>query len=97
MEKTHGNTVIHTYLYNRVDDYRSTFPNLVTRGEKDRLLEITENHRNQDVINFFKNKGKFIHLELEDDYKWIKLGRFIGIKVDHGYDTHKNRYKKQVI
>ena len=98
-----GNTEVHATLYDRLDEFREKFPNYVNPGKADNLLELAEEHRehyknvyesrNNEVIDFFKERDNFIHLQLEDDDKWNKLGEFLELKVNDSYSAHENNSK----
>ena len=101
--KTLGNTEIHSTLYNRQDEFRDQFPNHHKLNETDNLLPLTEEHRkhykeiyekrNQAVIDYFQKQTNFIHLRLEDNEKWRKLGDFLQFPVNESYRAHENSSK----
>jgi len=105
--KTLGNTYKHSRVYRRESEFdqlngeKNWYKNL---HEIDNLLTLDERHRthykeiydlrNESVKDFFKFYGdhdRFIHCELEDEKKWLKLGEFFGIKVVDTYESHKNK------
>ena len=48
--------------------------------------------RNQSIIDFFQSKpALFIHLELEDENKWIKLANFLNLRFTDNLDFHHNK------
>lgn len=106
--KTLGNTFRHSKLYRREIEYFNLYPNRDNyKNIKviDNLLDLNELHRthyqeiytvrNREIIEFFSffDRSRLIHLELEDTYKWQKLGEFFGIKVKENYTLHLNKSK----
>lgn len=48
--------------------------------------------RNREVRDYFsaRKSERFFCARLEDPAKWMKLGRYLGIRVSPGYDSHEN-------
>ena len=51
--------------------------------------------RQKEVLEFFdqKDNSRLISLQLEDPDKWVKLGKFMGLKVPKDLDIHSNASK----
>lgn len=61
-------------------------------GKKDQYISQYTLH-NHEVKRFFQQKGaqsRLFTCRLEDDEKWKKLGKFMGIKVASEYEVHMN-------
>jgi hypothetical protein len=109
--KTLGNTFRHccnyqreTEYYNFVGDNHQYSANYIdnllpiTEAERMHYKEIYVN-RNRQAIDFFNSKdpnfSRFIHLELEDEKKWIKLSDYFKINVKQNIDIHSNKSKNK--
>lgn len=102
--KTLGNTHIHSKLYRREDDYNmlGNFNNNFTY-RLDNLLEITdmdrENYikiyqlRNSEIKEFFAHHApdRLFCCALEDRDKWVKMGKFVGMRIDQDYESYVNK------
>lgn len=102
--KTLGNTQIHSKLYRREHDfYRlKNFRNNYSYN-LDNLLEITDRDRehymnvyrlrNTEIKEFFAHydPSRLFCSTLEDPEKWVKMGEFIGVKIDPDYESYVNK------
>ncbi|WP_417875623.1 sulfotransferase [Winogradskyella sediminis] len=106
--KTLGNTFRHASIYNRKEEFYSTFSNkdyYKTIGSIDNLLDINETHRlhyktlynlrNKEVIDFFNavSPGSLFTAQLEDTDKWKRLAAFFNIDLPVNYQVHVNKSK----
>lgn len=107
--KTVGNTFRHCCFYQRESEYYNFIQGNhdFMSNEIDNLLELNESHRqhytsifnnrNRQVLDFFKSfdpeNKRFIHLELEQKDKWIKLGQFFNFEVPTDFEIHVNKSK----
>lgn len=105
--KTIGNTYRHAKLYQRENEYWNVLdggePDL---DAIDNLLDIGESHRahykrifndrNREIRKFFRRNdpSRLFSGELEDDEKWQKLGRFVGLEIPAGFELHANDRNK---
>ena len=88
--RTPGNSYIHCYIYNRLNEYHAL--NINDIKSHDRLLTIDESHRNHytniykarniEIKKFFdrNDRNRLIYLKLEDPNKWHKIGKYFNIK-----------------
>lgn len=86
-----GDPRVHSKLYRREEDF---FRGKLSRidGMADRYKKIYRLHAIE-VVDFFKRyepSALFVG-QLEDPEKWKKLGKFLGVGVPSGYDSHENR------
>lgn len=102
-----GNTYTHCKIYGRMSDFFELNKNReidfsIEGHTTDNLLEL--NSRKESYINYYKNyyteiecffsqmdNSRKITIDLEDEGKWEKLGHYLGIKVEDGYEAHSNR------
>ena len=104
--KTLGNTYLHSMLYNRLGDFYKIYDENekveIFSTKVDNLLDLKKNKNhytkfykiyNRDIIEYFNHFGKdrLMHCSLEDEYKWVKLGAFLNVKVEDGYNPHENK------
>lgn len=103
--KTPGNTHIHAYIYDRLNDFYnlSDFKKRSYSHAIDSALRIDETNRshyvkiykerNREIINFFETFGKdrLFVCNLDDSDKWQKMGSFFDINVDMNYESHRNK------
>lgn len=101
--RTLGNTYGHCKIYRRLDEYYDKVDrdpgfhphvegddNLMSlHGKKDHYIQIYEEY-NREVQEFFHRHdlSRLFTAELEDDGKWLKLGEFLDIHVEPGYNIH---------
>lgn len=108
--KTLGNTHIHCAQYQRLDEfYRLKAPNQekMYTGIIDNALPLGEEQRehytnfykirNAEVKLFFDNHDnkRLFNARLEDKDLWQKMGRFFGVEVEFGYNTHLNKSRNE--
>ena len=99
--KTLGNTLIHSHLYRRENEYYETCDNIgFYKNQTDNSLTISEKNRthyteiyklrNQEVKDFFKHfaSERLFYGSLEDVQKWTKIGAYCGFNVDINYGVH---------
>lgn len=106
--KTLGNTYRHCKTYRRLSEYYDSLdkdPDFrPAEKETDNLLsleDMREHYKrvyeeyNRDAIAFFKKyaSDKLFSCHLQDPDKWKKLGNFLDIEVNDGYDVHSNKSK----
>lgn len=105
--KTLGNTFRHSNFYNRESEYYDKILDHhdYESNSIDNLLDLNESHRkhytqiytnrNKQAIDFLKAKDplleRHIHLKLEDNRKWVKLGKYFNIKVSPEFEMHSNK------
>ena len=73
--------------------YSSDFDNLLDLDENNKTHYINQYElKNEEIKLFFKkhNSERLICLELEDDHKWVKLGKFFTISVPNDYNSYRN-------
>ncbi|WP_191092468.1 sulfotransferase [Francisella sp. XLW-1] len=98
-----GRDLVHAKIYGRGLELLSKKPNvnidwingLDLLEAKEKYID-TYNLHNIEVQRFFSenDKNRLICLNLEDDSKWIKLGRFFGIEVAEDFSVHENKSVK---
>lgn len=99
--KSLGNTLIHSAIYQRVNEFNESKLNKST--QKNNLLPLNEVHRSKykkiyvnrhkEVNNFFNTYGRnrIVRVRLEDKDKWQIIGAFFDIKVSPEYEVHVNK------
>lgn len=101
-----GNTYIHCKNYGRLHEYYkmarnnpkfdfaiNKIDNLLTlKGYQKHYINVY-NKYNQDAKRYFTGcvSGKLFICRLEDEEKWSKLGKFLGIKIAEEYNVHLNK------
>lgn len=106
---TLGNTFRHCNFYNRETEYYNYVGanHNYENSQADNLLPITQDlrehykniyiNRNSQAIDFFKAKDpenkRFIHLSLDDNDKWVKLGKYFSMEIPENFEVHSNRSK----
>ena len=101
--QTLGNTYRHSVEYNRNDEFYEKLGHTdhMYTDEIDNLMSLKgrRNHytryysaRNRRVADFFRKNdpSRLVHLQLEDELKWKKLGAAFNIDVPDGFEVHKN-------
>ena len=101
--RTLGNTYLHCCLYNRLSDFYSEYGDTqaVYSRKIDNLMDLKGKRghytdfyraRNEAVVDFFRfnASSRLIHLRLEDELKWQKLGDHFEIDVAPDFDVHAN-------
>ena len=105
--KTLGNTYRHSKIYRREIEFYSLDININKpySSRIDNLMELNDSHRehykniyfirNKEIKEFFDqfDSERLIYAKLEDQYKWKKIGKFIGFNVDNNYNVHVNSSK----
>lgn len=104
--RTLGNTRRHARIYEREDEFNERLKNdpefkptdnevdnlMSLIGMDDHYIRIYENHI-RDAKQFFSNNkpDALLVVQLEDPYKWQKIGKFIGFDVPEDFDIHSNK------
>lgn len=106
-----GNSMRHAKVYRREWElYKYLDGNNLSANLKDvdNLLDMTckKDHyisqytlHNHEVKRFFEEKGaqsRLFNCRLEDDEKWKKLGKYVGIRVASEYEVHMNKSRSLV-
>jgi len=107
-EKNPGNTKIHCHVYRRDEEYQQYMLDNPNRVEdldsidnlfditdyRDHYIRIYEDHYN-DAVNYFNKKspGSLFHCNLEDNDKWVRIGKFLGVHVPVDITFHSNKSK----
>lgn len=106
--KTLGNTRIHCKIYRREDEYYnmnkdSSFNSSLEKIDNLLSLDGKEAHYkkiyelyNNEVVEYFTqySPSSLFNCDLEDEFKWQKLGKFFNIKVPNSFEIHANRSEK---
>lgn len=94
---TMGILEIHCSIYRREKEYYENKSNisLELRDMEEHYKSVYELH-NKQVIDFFKAKqeSSLLICNLNDETKWIRLGKFVGIDVPINFDIHSNKSVK---
>ncbi|MCP4521848.1 MAG: hypothetical protein GY827_09205 [Cytophagales bacterium] len=100
-----GNTYIHSFVYDRLDEYKKNINTFKTDGI-DNLLDLNEEHRshyvriynnrNQEILDFFERNdpSRLVHTTLENPNKWQKIANFFNITINNQQDIHENKSHK---
>lgn len=104
--KTLGNTRHHCKLYHREKEFLekvdnevgfnplvSVIDNLMTMSGMEEHYRASYELRHREILEFFKEHDteRLFVGRLEDDEKWKKLGRFIGVDVPEDFQIHQNQ------
>ncbi|WP_319574711.1 sulfotransferase [uncultured Desulfobacter sp.] len=102
-----GNPGRHCKIYRREWDYYSLFEsdsvssnnnniNKMQLAGKEQHYKELYNLHNKEVVDFFNkfSPDSLFTCNLEDQQKWIKLGKFIGIDVPADVEVHMNKSKR---
>ncbi len=107
--RTLGNTYTHCKIYQRLPEYYDKLDNdpafKPIENEVDNLLilnhkrdhyKVVYDEYNREVVEYFKKHApsKLFVTQIEDKSKWEKLGRFLGIEIEDGYDVHVHKSTK---
>jgi hypothetical protein len=107
-----SNGLVHSKVYHREEDLYAVLDskgvnpnankehNILFRTEKEREHYKKQYElRNREIKDFFAHNApnRIFICNLYDDEKWVKLGKFFGIKVSKTYNPHKipNRTKEK--
>ncbi len=106
--KTLGNTHNHCKIYRRLDEFYEkldTDPNFKPKekgidnlmslvGKRTHYIKVYEEY-NREAMEYFNKYAseKLFVCTLEDPMKWQKLGKFLNINIERGYNVHVNKSK----